>query len=123
MVERIAKRTGATRSRRGADARSICAPRRPATAPEDGAGAHVGYYLVDEGLAELERLTGYRPPLGERLHRWVLRHPNVVFVGGVVLAAPSPRSRPCSGSPGRTARAAWPLVLAARADPGQRHRA
>jgi len=46
---------------------------------------HVGYYLIDEGLAELEAVTGYRPAFGESVYRWARRHPNIVFVGGVLL--------------------------------------
>ena len=59
------------------------------TVAEEGTGArgedHVGYYLIDDGLAELEAATGYRPYFGESVYRWVRRHPNVVFVGGVLL--------------------------------------
>ncbi|HEY8175841.1 MAG TPA: hypothetical protein VIF32_09125, partial [Gemmatimonadaceae bacterium] len=47
--------------------------------------AHVGYFLIDDGLPELERLTGYRPRPREGLHRAVLRYPNAVFFGGVIL--------------------------------------
>ena len=61
-----------------------------ATRRETGAGesasfrAHVGYYLIDHGLDELELATGYRSSWGEKVHRGVLRHPNVVFWGGMV---------------------------------------
>ena len=46
---------------------------------------HVGYYLIDRGLPQLEKLTGYRPRLAESVHRWVLRQPNAVFVGGLLI--------------------------------------
>jgi len=35
---------------------------------------HVGYYLVDEGLAELENELKYRPPLWRRCGRFLKRH-------------------------------------------------
>src|SRR5690606_20641367 len=41
---------------------------------------HVGYYLVDDGLREMESITGYRPLVREALHRWVLRHPDAAFI-------------------------------------------
>ena len=53
--------------------------------PTDPARGHVGYYLVDAGLPALEQEVGYRPRAREAFHRWVLRHPNVVFIGGIVL--------------------------------------
>lgn len=46
---------------------------------------HVGYYLVDAGLAALEEATDYRPTLRERTIRGIRRHPNVVFFGGLTF--------------------------------------
>src|SRR6185436_19720340 len=45
---------------------------------------HVGYYLVDRGRAELEQRAAFRGTVGDTVSRWVLRHPHVIFVGGVV---------------------------------------
>ncbi len=45
------------------------------------AARHVGYYLVDAGLAQLESSFAYRPKLGERFRRWVLRHGTSVYLG------------------------------------------
>ncbi len=78
---------------------------------EDRRREHVGFYLVDDGLPELERAAGYRPTLRESAHRWVVRHPNVVFVGGILngtlaaLALLLWLAEP-------VAILAWPLVLA-----------
>jgi cyclic beta-1,2-glucan synthetase len=83
VVERIAKRTRHDE----AEVASRAIDLARAAAATDGADprrAHVGYYLVDRGLADLERVTEYHPPTGEFAYRWVLRHPNVVFVGGIV---------------------------------------
>ncbi|MFZ5625198.1 MAG: GH36-type glycosyl hydrolase domain-containing protein [Gemmatimonadota bacterium] len=82
-VERIAKRTRRPEevvARHAID----CARAGLARGTEDRRHAHVGYYLIDDGLAELERATGYRPAAGEAVHRWIRRHPNVVFGGGVL---------------------------------------
>jgi cyclic beta-1,2-glucan synthetase len=44
---------------------------------------HVGYYLIDAGAPALEAQIGYRPPLSERLDRWVKRHPLVHYLGWI----------------------------------------
>src|ERR1041384_4503771 len=59
VVERIAKRTR----------------------KDEAAVARVGL-----GLAEPEQALGYRLHAGEALYRWVLRHPNLSFVGGMLVA-------------------------------------
>jgi cellobiose phosphorylase len=84
-------------------------------APSNGAAdahrrRHVGYYLVDDGLAEVERQCGFRGPPTMRLYRWALRHPNVVFVGGVVAGTVA-AILAVLWLAGADARAAWPLVL------------
>jgi cellobiose phosphorylase len=71
---------------------------------------HVGYFLVDDGLARLEAATGYRPPAGLRLTRWAIRHPNVVFGGGVLLGTLAALLA-LLWLAGPPALAAWPLVL------------
>jgi cyclic beta-1,2-glucan synthetase len=84
-VERMAKRT--RRSEEAVARRAIDLARAGLEkSPKDPRPAHVGYYLIDQGRADLERETGYRPALGEAIDRWVRRHPNLVFVGGVLLA-------------------------------------
>ncbi len=85
VVERVAKRTGLGEPE---VARRAVELARAGTQADtgDGRAAHVGFYLVDEGLAALERATGYRQRLRERVHRGVLRHPNLVFFGAVLVA-------------------------------------
>lgn len=46
---------------------------------------HVGFYLIDKGRAQLEARLGYRPPLRERLSRWLLGHPTLVYLGSIAL--------------------------------------
>jgi len=53
--------------------------------PTDARHAHVGYFLVDKGRAVLEEKVAYTPPLGEWLYRWIQRHPNTLYFGGISL--------------------------------------
>ncbi len=83
VVERIAKRTRRPEevvALRAVELARAARERDSATSRQ----AHVGFYLIDEGLADLERATGYRPRTGEAVYRWVRRHPNTLFVGGVL---------------------------------------
>ncbi len=86
VVERIAKQTG---HRETAVARwAIDLARGYAATPvasSDGPNGHVGYYLLDAGLTQLERTAGYSPTLGEWCERAVRGHPNAVFLGGLAL--------------------------------------
>jgi cyclic beta-1,2-glucan synthetase len=53
--------------------------------PTDVRHAHVGYFLVEKGRAVLEERVGYTPPPGEWLYRWIQRHPNTLYFGGIIL--------------------------------------
>jgi cyclic beta-1,2-glucan synthetase len=113
VVERIAKRTH--RSEESVAQRAIDLARTKQSAAQNGADSHesrshIGYYLIDQGIAELEASVGYRATLGERRHRWVLRHPNVVFVGGIVVGTVAALAAVLALA-GADARAAWLAVL------------
>ncbi|HXI61656.1 MAG TPA: glucoamylase family protein [Pyrinomonadaceae bacterium] len=54
-------------------------------ANEDNAHSHVGYFLIDKGVARLEEHVGYRSPLGERVFRAIERHATVAFLGTLSL--------------------------------------
>ena len=84
VVERIAKRTAHSEVEI-ADMAIKLAAVGGLEWPSDPARGHVGYYLVDAGLSSLEEETGYRPRFREGVIRWMVRHPNVVFIGGIVL--------------------------------------
>ena len=85
VVERIAMRT---RSDEG-EVAALAVELASEHAMRDGKEAllaHVGYWLIDRGLPELERRMRYRPKLRESLHRAVLRHPNPIYFGSITLA-------------------------------------
>ncbi|MCP4536804.1 MAG: hypothetical protein GY832_06630 [Chloroflexi bacterium] len=46
---------------------------------------HIGFYLLDDGLAQLETKLNYQPPLSVRLRRWVLNHSTSVYLGSITL--------------------------------------
>jgi len=56
-------------------------------APADVKRAHVGYYLIDEGMSLLEGLVRYRPTPGERFRRGLLAHPELFYFGSIGLLA------------------------------------
>lgn len=80
VVERIAKRT---RTDELTVARQTVklAERSLKENPGETRRTHVGYYLVDEGLLELEKTFGYRLRLQERVTRVILRHPTLFYLG------------------------------------------
>lgn len=45
--------------------------------------AHVGYFLIDKGLAELQGLIGYRPGIRERAAAWISPHAGLVYLGAI----------------------------------------
>jgi cellobiose phosphorylase len=76
-VERLAKRTERDEAK-VAEVAIALAEGQPAEGPERRR-RHVGYWLIDDGLAELETAVDYRPRWHERVRRAVVRHPNAVY--------------------------------------------
>jgi cyclic beta-1,2-glucan glucanotransferase len=80
VIERIARRTGAREldvARRAVE----LAKQSHERDPRIGACAHVGYYLIDDGLAQLEREFRYSPSIIERAKRMVLGRPSLFYFG------------------------------------------
>ncbi|MBC7842812.1 MAG: carbohydrate-binding protein [Gemmatimonadaceae bacterium] len=86
VVERIAKSTG-HREMSVAQWAIDLAQRPPAAEDREPAEVrtHVGFYLIDDGIGELEALAGYSPTIAEKIERTVHAHPNAVFVGGLTV--------------------------------------
>ncbi|MDQ3586014.1 MAG: hypothetical protein M3407_09610 [Acidobacteriota bacterium] len=80
VIERIAKRTDADEIEVAQAAVRLAATAQQ-FAPQDERRAHVGFYLIDDGLLQLETKFNYRPRLRERLTRAALRHPTLVYLG------------------------------------------
>jgi len=109
VVERVARRT-----RRPEEAVAqvaiACALAGQAEGRRDPRRGHVGYYLVDEGLAQFEARTGYHQGLGEAIERRVRRFPGVVFGGGVLLGTAAALAA-LFWLGGPVVRQAWPLLI------------
>ncbi len=52
---------------------------------EDALTAHVGYYLIDEGLAQLKRSAQVRDSLAESMYALGSRFPLLLYAGGILL--------------------------------------
>ena len=67
-------------------ARLVGPDREPQARP--ASTTHVGYYLIDDGLPQLEHALAFRLPLRVRLQRWWLQgHPTLLYLGSVVTIA------------------------------------
>ncbi len=89
VVERIARRTAKPEHEVAYTVLGLARSAEQQHGPHDRR-SHVGYYLVDDGLAQLEHDTAYRPALSEAVVRWIRRHPTMVFlwsVSGALAAA------------------------------------
>ena len=51
----------------------------------DQRAAHVGYYLIDKGLPQLEQAAEVHLPAGESLHRLCSRFPLALYLGSISL--------------------------------------
>jgi cyclic beta-1,2-glucan glucanotransferase len=87
VIEKISKRTRANELDIAQVVVDLAteAAENPKNNEEETRAAHVGFYLVDDGLQRLEVVFEYRPPLGEKLRRFVLRHATAVYLGGLAV--------------------------------------
>ncbi|MDT4898251.1 MAG: cyclic beta,2-glucan synthetase [Acidobacteriota bacterium] len=84
VIERISKRTRADELKVARRAVELAA-RSQQTESQDERHAHVGYYLIDDGVLELEKEFDYRPRLDEKLTRAIFHHPTLVYLGTLTL--------------------------------------
>src|SRR5689334_24632925 len=81
VIERISKRTRTNELEIAQSAVDFAAE----TQADSGPKHHVGYYLIDAGLAALEAKFRYQPRSGERLRRFLLRHATGTYLGTLAL--------------------------------------
>lgn len=53
--------------------------------PHDERRFHVGYYLVDKGLTQLEKGAHLSLPLADMVQQWVKKSPLLVYMGSIML--------------------------------------
>jgi cyclic beta-1,2-glucan synthetase len=85
VIERISKRTRAAELDVAREAVRLAAASHETGAPGDPARAHVGYYLIDDGVLALEKSFGYRAGVRERVRRAILSHPTLFYLGTFAL--------------------------------------
>ena len=85
-AERIAKQSNCSESEVAHKAIELALLQGAAMAPADsGRAAHVGHYLIDKGLPQLERAVGMHLSTGEALRRWCKRFPLPLYLGFIAL--------------------------------------
>ena len=47
--------------------------------------AHVGYYLVDEGVVRLEQSIGHNPNLSQQFQRWAASHSTTLYLASIAI--------------------------------------
>ncbi|HKR60784.1 MAG TPA: glucoamylase family protein [Pyrinomonadaceae bacterium] len=92
VVERISKRVKVSELK-VAEAAVALAKDAARNTDIDKRSTHVGFYLIDAGLKQLEAAFNYRPGLSERFRRWCFQHPTFAYLGtlsfltAIILAA------------------------------------
>ena len=82
VVENLAKRTGIAETDIARSAIELAG--RAQSTDDDSRRRHVGYYLLDSGLLELEALAGARRGVRGSLHAVGRKAPLLIYVGGIV---------------------------------------
>jgi cyclic beta-1,2-glucan synthetase len=82
-IERISK--GAKKSETEIARAALRLAEEARRAGEDAAHAHVGYFLIADGVSRLETEAAYRPRLGERVRRAIERHATLAYLGTLTL--------------------------------------
>ncbi len=73
---------------------------RAATDGPDARTTHVGYFLVDKGLSQLERAARTRFSAAETVRRACLRHPLALYLGSIVALTVLPTAFLLAGARG-----------------------
>jgi cyclic beta-1,2-glucan synthetase len=84
VIERISKRTRASEIEVARGAVRLASEAQKAD-PKDTGHAHVGYYLIEDAVVELEKTFDYKSRLRERARRALLSHPTFFYLGTLLL--------------------------------------
>ncbi len=84
IIERTSKRSSA--SEMDVAHRVVeLAENAKASHPNNERKAHIGFYLIDDGINELERGFDYRPKYAQAIMCFVLRHPAKIYLGSFCI--------------------------------------
>lgn len=83
VIERISK--GAKKSEVEITTAALRLAQAARDSGQNEAQKHVGYFLIGDGVSQLEREVGYRPRLVERTLRAIQRHADLVYLDSLVL--------------------------------------
>lgn len=83
-IERIAKRSEAGELEIALSVVKL-ARKAKKSDPKNNRRHHIGFFLIDDGLGELEAQFNYKPRLSERYKRFILRHPTFTYLGSLVF--------------------------------------
>jgi hypothetical protein len=81
VIERISKRTRSNELDIAQSAIDLAAQ----SDENSRAQRHVGYFLIDDGLAQLETKFNYQPRATERLRPFLLRHATATYLGTITV--------------------------------------
>ena len=84
VVEKIAKHSRFSESEVARKAIGLAQEGADGNGGDDRA-AHVGFYLIDKGLPQLEQALEVRHSLSEHLQRWSRRFPLLLYLGTITL--------------------------------------
>jgi cellobiose phosphorylase len=86
VVERLGRRSSLSEEEIAHRAMELAFDRRIRLGGADRS-AHVGFFLIDKGLHELERSIDYRPSMGERFRQVGRRMPLPLYLSGIGLGS------------------------------------
>ena len=86
VIERLSKRTGVAELEIGRRVLEL-AQRADQSSSKKDVTTHVGYYLIDDGLPQLERLLAFHPSIGEQIVRLIRRHPTLTYLGTIAVVS------------------------------------
>ncbi len=86
VVERLARHSPLSEEEVARRAMALAVDRRIRLGGADRS-AHVGYFLIDQGLPELERAIDHQPSIAEQLRRIGRQSPLPLYLGGIMLGS------------------------------------
>ena len=86
VIERLSRRTGIAELEIGERVLDL-ARHEEHTDIRTEVAKHVGYYLIDDGLPELERSIGFRPDLRQQATRFAHGHSTFVYLGTIAVVS------------------------------------